>query len=31
MANQKDEPDRGFTVIDRRGGGGAEAPAAPPA
>jgi hypothetical protein len=29
MANPKDEPDRGFTVIDRRGSGGAEAPAEP--
>lgn len=31
MATHKDEPDRGFTVIDRRAGGGAEEPAAAPA
>ncbi len=29
MATREDEPDRGFTVIDRRGGGGAEAPETP--
>jgi hypothetical protein len=30
MASPKDEPDRGFTVIDRRGSGGAEPAAASP-
>ncbi len=31
MATHKDEPDRGFTVIDRRAGGGAEAQTPSPA
>ena len=31
MTTQKDEPDRGFTVIDRRASGSAEAQAAPSA
>jgi hypothetical protein len=31
MAKEKDEPERGFTVIDRRAGGGGEAQEAPPA